>query len=615
MAQGTIKVTNGSVDVVGTGTAFTSMKPGSFLTFVLVGVAYTVAIDSVQSATALKLSVKFDGPTTSGVAFDESPVGSMALATMGVTVQAQKALRMMIADQTNWREVFSTKQTITVTLPDGTQFTGYSWGYISEQLKTLSLPAMQAIRDETVAARNQAQTYATNASNSATSAGTANTAAQSAKTAAETARNQAQTYQQQAAASATTASNAATTSTTQAGIATTQAGLAKQYADSVNPANLAQLNQANTFSQRQTFDGSATVSSNWSIPFTLTGNSPTIRFTEIDKPSGSPDYSFVVDGGNWRIQREDSGASIFSYTQSGSSPTLRSGVDHQFAGYIATGSYAEAGQVRTTGSYSQDGVLIRAISNGSCYTAYADNSAEKVIRWRAGLATSGGYAIYYYNADGSYNSTPVAVGGDGTGIVFNGGPFSTTGRVTCGGGTAGTDALMARSNGAASYVCNLASNGVVRTRTGFSETVGNYGFQTYTAQGSAQYWISLPNGAGQLAIQGTSGLDYKRDINPADSKEALDRIMAQNLVTFIYKDDEQGRVRFGIIAEESEKVTPQYIKHHAEIYENEYDENGEIINQKVRDKPSVDTNPIVMDLIGAIHNLQGQLNDLRGGND
>lgn len=602
MAQGTIRVTNGSVDVVGTGTAFTSMKPGSFLTFVLVGVAYTVAIDSVQSATALKLAVKFDGPTTSGVAFDESPVGSMALATMGVTVQAQKALRMMIADQTNWREVFSTKQTITVTLPDGTQFTGYSWGYISEQLKTLSLPAMQAIRDEAVAARNQAQTYATNASNSATSAGTANTAAQSAKTAAETARNQAQTYQQQAAASATTASNAATTSTTQAGIATTQAGLAKQYADSVNPANLAQLNQANTFSQRQTFNGGAEFNVSASSPMLLKNVNPTIKFEETDAPGDVKAYVMVMDGGSIRLQENDTGTTnvVFNYSGTNKIITLPQ-VRSSYAG--------EFGQIRTSGTYSQDAIFIRAISNGSGYAAYADTTGT--IRWRAGLATSGGYAIYYYNADGSYNSTPVAVGGDGTGIVFNGGPFSTTGRVTCGGGTAGTDALMARSNGAASYVCNLASNGVVRTRTGFSETVGNYGFQTYTAQGAAQYWISLPNGGGQLALQGTSGLDYKRDIKPADSKEALDRIMSQNLVTFIYKDDEQERVRFGIIAEESEKVTPQYIKHHAEIYENEYDDEGEIINQKVRDKPSVDTNPIVMDLIGAVHNLQCQLNQLQ----
>ncbi|EJW4412071.1 tail fiber domain-containing protein [Escherichia coli] len=365
-----------------------------------------------------------------------------------------------------------------------------------------------------------------------------------------------------------------------------------------------------TFSSRANFNGSATISSNWSIPFTLQGNSPTITFNEIDKPTGAPDYSFVVDGGNWRIQREDDGSSILSYSQSGSSPVLRSGVDHQFAGYVATGSYMEGGQIRTTGSFSQDGVLIRAISNGSGYTAYADNSSAKVIRWRTGLATSGGYAIYYYNADGTYHSTPVAVGGDGTGIVFNGGAFSTSGRITCGGGDAGTDAIMLRSNGAAAYTCNLASNGVVRIRAGFSETVGNYGFQTYTTAGSPQYWISLPTAGGALALQGTSGRDYKEDIVEATTDEALDRILSQKMVNFVYKDDEQKRQRFGIIAEESEINTPQYVKHNNEIYDEVLDEEGNIVEQLTRDRPSIDVNPIVMDLMGSVQSLKKENDSL-----
>ncbi|HFG3705968.1 TPA: tail fiber domain-containing protein [Escherichia coli] len=384
------------------------------------------------------------------------------------------------------------------------------------------------------------------------------------------------------------------------------------------------LNGANTwsatqtFSSRANFNGSATISSNWSIPFTLQGNSPTITFNEIDKPTGAPDYSFVVDGGNWRIQREDDGSSILSYSQSGSSPVLRSGVDQQFAGYVATGSYVEGGQIRTTGSFSQDGILVRAISNGSCYTAYADNSSAKVIRWRTGLATSGGYAIYYYNADGTYNSTPVAVGGDGTGIVFNGGPFSTSGRITCGGGDAGTDAIMLRSNGAAAYTCNLASTGVVRIRAGFSETVGSYGFQTYTTAGSPQYWISLPSAGGVLALQGTSGRDYKEDIVEAKNDEALDRILSQKMVNFVYKDDDQKRQRFGIIAEESELITPQYVKHNTEIYDEILDDEGNIVEQLTRDRPSIDVNPIVMDLMGSVQSLkkdndylQSQIDELK----
>ncbi len=107
-----------------------------------------------------------------------------------------------------------------------------------------------------------------------------------------------------------------------------------------------------------------------------------------------------------------------------------------------------------------------------------------------------------------------------------------------------------------------------------------------------------------MQAQGTSGREFKRDITPADPKEAFDRIASQDLVTFIYKDDEQERVRFGIIAEDAEKIAPQYIKHGEETVE----VDGEVIT---RDHPRVDVNPIVMDLIGAVHYLRDEVEQLK----
>ncbi|HFR2015056.1 TPA: tail fiber domain-containing protein, partial [Shigella sonnei] len=106
-----------------------------------------------------------------------------------------------------------------------------------------------------------------------------------------------------------------------------------------------------------------------------------------------------------------------------------------------------------------------------------------------------------------------------------------------------------------------------------------------------------------MQAQGTSGREFKRDITPANPVEALDRIMSQDLVTFIYKDDEQERVRFGVIAEDAELTAPQYIKHDEETVEIE----GEIVT---RDHPRVDLNPIVMDLMGAIQAQQEEINQL-----
>lgn len=109
--------------------------------------------------------------------------------------------------------------------------------------------------------------------------------------------------------------------------------------------------------------------------------------------------------------------------------------------------------------------------------------------------------------------------------------------------------------------------------------------------------------SGTLALQGTSGLEYKKDITDADAQEAMDRINGQRLVNFVYKDDEQERVRFGVIAEEAELIAPQYIKHNQVSYEDILDEEGNKIGEKTKDRPSVDVNPIVMDLMGCVQAL------------
>ncbi len=48
---------------------------------------------------------------------------------------------------------------------------------------------------------------------------------------------------------------------------------------------------------------SARLSSNVTNPLTLTSAHPTIKFDETDRPERSPDYAFIFDGGNWRIEK------------------------------------------------------------------------------------------------------------------------------------------------------------------------------------------------------------------------------------------------------------------------------------------------------------------------
>ncbi len=132
---------------------------------------------------------------------------------------------------------------------------------------------------------------------------------------------------------------------------------------------------------------------------------------------------------------------------------------------------------------------------------------------------------------------------------------------------------------------------------------------------------NLPTSAGVIAVQGTSGLEYKRDITPASLDETLERIASLEMVNFIYKDDAQNRVRFGFIAEQAETVAPQYIKHNLEpdpdvVYEaDELDDEGRPLNPVMRDRPSIDNNPIVMDLLGAVQFLYQQVLELKSKQD
>ena len=219
MAAGTLSVTNNSKAVVGVGTTFTAFKAGDFLTLVVGQVPYTVAIASIESATALTLVLPFDGPTATGLAWDGVKRDTMSLATMGVTVQAQKALRLMIADENNWRAIFGEEEEISVTLPNGQVVQGMSWGYLSKLLKDVDPVELQAIADQTITAKNQAQGFRNEAEGFKNTANTAKDAAVAAKTAAETAKSQ-----------AVTAKTAAESAKTAAETAKSQAVTAKDQA-------------------------------------------------------------------------------------------------------------------------------------------------------------------------------------------------------------------------------------------------------------------------------------------------------------------------------------------------------------------------------------------------
>lgn len=157
MSAGTIALTNNSATVTGTGTSFTTeLKPGDFV-YVTVGSApYTLVASSVTSDTQLTLAVAFDGPTTSGLAWNAVPASLQVAITQKILNDFALVARGRILDFQNWQKIYSSDQSVTVTRPDRTTFTGPSWGYMATQYQNTLTKSdnLSSLTDKAVARSN-----------------------------------------------------------------------------------------------------------------------------------------------------------------------------------------------------------------------------------------------------------------------------------------------------------------------------------------------------------------------------------------------------------------------------------------------------------------------------
>ncbi|EPB4989537.1 phage tail protein [Enterobacter hormaechei] len=155
MSAGTLTLTNNSAAVTGSGTAFTTeLAVGDFIVVTVGGIPYTLAIKTVNSNTSLTLVSNYTGPTQGGAAWYAVPRVAMNLVTAALVAQSAEALRGLNYDKQNWQRLFSVSGNITVTLPDGSSFTGPSWQYMVNTVATKTNGAVPV---------NQGGTGATNA--------------------------------------------------------------------------------------------------------------------------------------------------------------------------------------------------------------------------------------------------------------------------------------------------------------------------------------------------------------------------------------------------------------------------------------------------------------------
>ncbi|MEP9168088.1 tail fiber domain-containing protein [Enterobacter roggenkampii] len=132
MSAGTINLTNGSAVVGGAGTSFaTELAAGDFIVSTVGGVPYTLPVKTVDSNTQVTLVSNFTGPTQSGAAWSAVPRVALNMVTAALVAQSAEALRGLNYDKQNWQSIFSGNGNVTVTLPDGTKWTGPAWNSIT----------------------------------------------------------------------------------------------------------------------------------------------------------------------------------------------------------------------------------------------------------------------------------------------------------------------------------------------------------------------------------------------------------------------------------------------------------------------------------------------------
>lgn len=108
------------------------------------------------------------------------------------------------------------------------------------------------------------------------------------------------------------------------------------------------------------------------------------------------------------------------------------------------------------------------------------------------------------------------------------------------------------------------------------------------------------NNAYTLTKSAVSDRTLKTDIEDTDGKQSLSNIEAMRLRTFVYINDEQKRVRRGVIAQELEEIDPLYVK--TRTY---YIEPG-----KSRVQKELDTNALLLDALAAIKVLSDRVKEL-----
>lgn len=133
---------------------------------------------------------------------------------------------------------------------------------------------------------------------------------------------------------------------------------------------------------------------------------------------------------------------------------------------------------------------------------------------------------------------------------------------------------------------------------------GNIGMQMhFRFMASGQISYAGPQGAGSFQQVPASDRNIKHSIKDDESSIAYNNIKSMRFRNFIFNDDEQDRVRRGVIAQEIEEIDNLYVKRR--VYE-----SHELNGPKV-ERLELDTTPLLLDTMRALQDTIKKVEELQ----
>ncbi|UCR80918.1 tail fiber protein [Escherichia phage Lindwurm] len=134
-------------------------------------------------------------------------------------------------------------------------------------------------------------------------------------------------------------------------------------------------------------------------------------------------------------------------------------------------------------------------------------------------------------------------------------------------------------------------------------TVGgdNNNWARYFFDITGQIYGATSNGEFSYTRNGVSDERVKHDISPVGVDKSYSNIQGLEFVKFVYNNDEQERVRHGVIAQQAETVEPLYVKTRKYVGINP----GEVVEQK-----ELDTTPMLLDTMHVVQVLMQRIESM-----